>query len=158
LPACRRDVEAIGLRPINDDARCTSLTATFRNGQTRMLDLDGREMLPETGSPRSICREIGAISSGSTLPVTPSTEGRSPSRCWPTGRTSNTKNAGAGKIPRPLFCPLVSVRANARSVTGARPLTRVNSPSLQTIPVVFDGELLYIVGTQATTAATLLSA
>jgi len=35
-----RDVNFIGLRPLNDDAECSNVTATFRNGQTRSLEVD----------------------------------------------------------------------------------------------------------------------
>ena len=42
-----RDVMTIGLRPLNDDARCSSVTATFRNGSTRLLDINGGDMLRE---------------------------------------------------------------------------------------------------------------
>jgi hypothetical protein len=38
-----RDLDTIGLRPLNDDARCRRVTATFRNGQTR--DLGGADFL-----------------------------------------------------------------------------------------------------------------
>lgn len=48
LPGARgRDVAAIGLRPLNDDARCSSVTATFRNGRTRDLAIDARNLLRE---------------------------------------------------------------------------------------------------------------
>jgi len=48
VPGARgRDVAAIGLRPLNDDARCASVTATFANGQTRELNIDGRNLLRE---------------------------------------------------------------------------------------------------------------
>ena len=40
-----RNVEALALRPINDDARCSSVTATFANGETRTLNIDGADML-----------------------------------------------------------------------------------------------------------------
>jgi len=35
-----RDINFIGLRPLNDDAECSNVTATFRNGQTRSLEVD----------------------------------------------------------------------------------------------------------------------
>jgi len=34
-----RDLTSIALRPVNDDARCTNVTATFANGRTRELNL-----------------------------------------------------------------------------------------------------------------------
>jgi len=34
-----RDVSSIALRPMNDDARCTNVRATFANGQTRDLNI-----------------------------------------------------------------------------------------------------------------------
>jgi len=42
-----RDVTRIGLRPINDDARCSRVAATFANGRTQDLNIDGREVLRE---------------------------------------------------------------------------------------------------------------
>jgi hypothetical protein len=42
-----RDVDTIALRPVNDDARCSHVTATFANGATRALDIDERDMLQE---------------------------------------------------------------------------------------------------------------
>jgi len=42
-----RDVERLAIRPINDDARCSRITATFANGTTRTLNIDGREVLQE---------------------------------------------------------------------------------------------------------------
>ena len=42
-----RDVERIGLRPMNDNARCSRVTATFANGATRELNIDERDMLQE---------------------------------------------------------------------------------------------------------------
>jgi hypothetical protein len=42
-----RDVERLALRPVNDDARCSRVTATFSNGATRELDIDDRVMLAE---------------------------------------------------------------------------------------------------------------
>ena len=40
-----RDVSSIALRPINDDARCTSVRATFANGETRDLNIGERTVL-----------------------------------------------------------------------------------------------------------------
>ena len=40
-----RNSAALGFRPINDDARCSSVTATFRDGRTRELNIDGRNLL-----------------------------------------------------------------------------------------------------------------
>ncbi|HMI95140.1 MAG TPA: hypothetical protein VK479_01420 [Micropepsaceae bacterium] len=40
-----RDVSSIALRPLNDDARCTDVKATFANGETRDLNIDGRNIL-----------------------------------------------------------------------------------------------------------------
>jgi hypothetical protein len=40
-----RRVDTIGLRPLNDDARCRSVTATFDNGRTRTLPIDNGDML-----------------------------------------------------------------------------------------------------------------
>ena len=37
----------IALRPVNDDARCSRVTATFANGSTRELDIDDRDILQE---------------------------------------------------------------------------------------------------------------
>jgi hypothetical protein len=37
-----RNIDTIGLRPVNDDARCNRITATFANGQTR--ELGGRTL------------------------------------------------------------------------------------------------------------------
>jgi len=42
-----RSVESIGLRPLNDDARCRSVTATFANGERRTLAIDNGDMLIE---------------------------------------------------------------------------------------------------------------
>jgi hypothetical protein len=42
-----RDVNRIALRPVNDDARCSHVTATFANGTTRELDIDDRDVLQE---------------------------------------------------------------------------------------------------------------
>jgi hypothetical protein len=42
-----RDVGAIGLRPLNDDARCDAVTTTFRNGGARTFRFNQREVLPE---------------------------------------------------------------------------------------------------------------
>jgi hypothetical protein len=42
-----RDVDRIALRPVNDDARCSHVTATFANGITRELDIDDRDVLQE---------------------------------------------------------------------------------------------------------------
>jgi hypothetical protein len=42
-----RDVERLALRPVNDDARCSHVTATFANGATRELNIDDREVLEE---------------------------------------------------------------------------------------------------------------
>ena len=42
-----RDVERLAVRPINDDARCSHITATFANGMTRELNIDDREVLEE---------------------------------------------------------------------------------------------------------------
>jgi hypothetical protein len=42
-----RDVERLALRPINNDARCSRVTATFANGMTRELNIDGGEVLQE---------------------------------------------------------------------------------------------------------------
>jgi hypothetical protein len=39
------DVTTIGLRPRFDDARCNSVTATFRNGETRTLDIGNGDLL-----------------------------------------------------------------------------------------------------------------
>ncbi|HYM18031.1 MAG TPA: hypothetical protein VEU06_05660 [Micropepsaceae bacterium] len=43
----RRDVGSIGLRPINDDARCDSITTTFSNGGSRTFRFNPRDVLPE---------------------------------------------------------------------------------------------------------------
>ena len=40
-----RDVSSIALRPMNDDARCTNVRATFANGETRNLNIDARNVL-----------------------------------------------------------------------------------------------------------------
>jgi hypothetical protein len=40
-----RDVSSIALRPLNDDARCTDVKATFANGETRDLNIDERNIL-----------------------------------------------------------------------------------------------------------------
>ncbi len=42
-----RDVAAIGLRPLDDDARCRSVTARFANGDRRTLTVDSGDMLIE---------------------------------------------------------------------------------------------------------------
>ena len=42
-----RDVERIALRPVNADARCSHVTATFANGMTRELNINERDMLQE---------------------------------------------------------------------------------------------------------------
>lgn len=42
-----RSVNSIGLKPINDDARCTRVIATFGNGQTRALDISRWDYLRE---------------------------------------------------------------------------------------------------------------
>ena len=42
-----RDVNRIALRPVNDDARCSRVTATFANGATRELNIDDRDVLVE---------------------------------------------------------------------------------------------------------------
>jgi len=42
-----RDVDRLAVRPINDDARCSQITATFANGATRALNVDDREILEE---------------------------------------------------------------------------------------------------------------
>ena len=43
----RRDVGAIGLRPLNDDAHCDSVTTTFSNGGSRTFRFNPRDLLPE---------------------------------------------------------------------------------------------------------------
>jgi hypothetical protein len=43
----QRNVGAIGLRPLNDDARCDSVTTTFSNGGSRTFRFNDREVLPE---------------------------------------------------------------------------------------------------------------
>lgn len=40
-----RDVSSIALRPMNDDARCTNVRATFANGETRDLNIGERNVL-----------------------------------------------------------------------------------------------------------------
>jgi len=40
-----RDVSSIALRPMNDDARCTNIRATFANGETRDLNIGERTVL-----------------------------------------------------------------------------------------------------------------
>jgi len=40
-----RDLEGIALRPVNDDARCRNVTATFAGGERRSLNLDNGDML-----------------------------------------------------------------------------------------------------------------
>jgi hypothetical protein len=40
-----RDVSSIALRPMNDDARCTNVRATFANGETRDLNIGERSVL-----------------------------------------------------------------------------------------------------------------
>jgi hypothetical protein len=42
-----RDIQRIGLRPVNDNARCSRVAATFANGNTRELNIDERDMLQE---------------------------------------------------------------------------------------------------------------
>jgi hypothetical protein len=42
-----RSVDRIGIRPINADARCSRITATFANGMTRNLNVDDRMVLQE---------------------------------------------------------------------------------------------------------------
>jgi len=42
-----RGVDRIAIRPVNADARCSRITATFANGATRNLDIDERDMLQE---------------------------------------------------------------------------------------------------------------
>lgn len=42
-----RDVERLALRPVNNDARCSRVTATFANGITRELNIDDRDVLQE---------------------------------------------------------------------------------------------------------------
>lgn len=42
-----RGVDRIALRPLNADARCSHVTATFGNGVTRELNIDDREVLEE---------------------------------------------------------------------------------------------------------------
>ena len=42
-----RDIQRIGLRPVNDSARCSRVAATFANGNTRELNIDDRDMLQE---------------------------------------------------------------------------------------------------------------
>jgi hypothetical protein len=42
-----RDIEQLALRPVNNDARCSHVTATFANGATRGLAIDDREVLEE---------------------------------------------------------------------------------------------------------------
>ena len=43
----RQNVGAIGLRPVNDDARCDAVTTTFSNGGSRTFRFNNREVLPE---------------------------------------------------------------------------------------------------------------
>jgi hypothetical protein len=40
-----RNVDSIALRPLNDDARCTQVTATFANGRTRDLNIADNTIL-----------------------------------------------------------------------------------------------------------------
>ena len=40
-----RNLDALAFRPVNDDARCRSVTATFANGERRELGLDNGDML-----------------------------------------------------------------------------------------------------------------
>jgi hypothetical protein len=40
-----RNLEELALRPINDDARCRNVTATFASGERRNLNLDNGDML-----------------------------------------------------------------------------------------------------------------
>jgi len=40
-----RNVSSIALRPMNDDARCTNIRATFANGETRDLNIGERNLL-----------------------------------------------------------------------------------------------------------------
>jgi hypothetical protein len=42
-----RNVDRIAVRPLNDNARCSHITATFANGATRELGIDDRQMLQE---------------------------------------------------------------------------------------------------------------
>jgi len=42
-----RDVERLAVRPINDDARCSRIAATFANGMTRDLNISERGLLQE---------------------------------------------------------------------------------------------------------------
>jgi hypothetical protein len=42
-----RNVDRIAVRPLNDDARCSHITATFANGMTRSLNIDDRRVLQE---------------------------------------------------------------------------------------------------------------
>lgn len=42
-----RSVEMLALKPLNGDARCWSVRATFDNGQTRSLNIDGGDMLSQ---------------------------------------------------------------------------------------------------------------
>jgi hypothetical protein len=42
-----RNVDTIALRPVNDDARCRSVTVTFANGDRRNLDIDNGDILRE---------------------------------------------------------------------------------------------------------------
>jgi hypothetical protein len=42
-----RNVDRIAVRPLNDDARCSHITATFANGVTRELGIDDRQVLQE---------------------------------------------------------------------------------------------------------------
>lgn len=40
-----REVERIALRPVDNDARCMRVSATFGNGRTRDLDIDRRDVM-----------------------------------------------------------------------------------------------------------------
>jgi hypothetical protein len=42
-----RDVDRLALRPVNDDARCSRVAATFANGMTRELNIDDNDVLEE---------------------------------------------------------------------------------------------------------------
>jgi len=41
-----RSIEALALRPVNGDARCRRVMATFDNGRTRLLNINGGDYLP----------------------------------------------------------------------------------------------------------------
>src|SRR5262249_37603708 len=40
-----RSVNSVGLRPVNDDARCQVALATFANGHTSQLNINGGDLL-----------------------------------------------------------------------------------------------------------------